>query len=85
MLFHHYHHHFFGFFGLPFVLISFLPTIIAAVRRSRHVVPIFLVNLFLSWTVIGWFVALIWAITSQPRWDYRYGQPYYPQGPFRRY
>ena len=84
MFFHHYHHHI-GFFGLPFLFFSFLPTIVAAMRHSRHVVAIFLVNFFLAWTVIGWIVALIWAITSQPRWDYRYGQPFYPQNPYRRW
>jgi hypothetical protein len=61
---------------LPFGAIHFLPTIIAALRGSRHVVAIFLLNLFLSWTVVGWIVALVWAITSEPRYSYAYASPY---------
>jgi len=57
---------------LPFGAIHFLPTIIAALRHSRHVAGIFLVNLFLGWTVVGWVVALIWAVTSEPKYTYAY-------------
>jgi hypothetical protein len=52
---------FFHFFGLPFVM-YFLPSIIALARGKRDLLAIFLLNLFLAWTVIGWFVALIWAV-----------------------
>lgn len=62
---------------LPFGAIHFLPTIIAALRHSRHTLAIFFINLFLGWTVIGWVVALIWACTSEPR--YYYGYPYPPR------
>lgn len=55
--------------------IHFLPTIIAALRHSRSVVGIFLLNLFLSWTVIGWIVALVWALCSEPRYVYMYAPP----------
>ena len=48
------------FFGLPF-LSYFLPTIIAMARSKRDVMAIFLLNLFLGWSVIGWIVALVWA------------------------
>jgi Superinfection immunity protein len=41
------------------VLLYFLPTLIA--RDKPQVLAVFLVNLLLGWTVIGWFVALIWA------------------------
>ena len=41
------------------VLLYFLPTLIA--RGKPQVLAVFLVNLLLGWTVIGWFVALIWA------------------------
>lgn len=51
---------FFPFFGFGFVL-YFLPTIIAAIKSKRDTVAILLLNLFLGWSVIGWFVALIWA------------------------
>ncbi len=44
--------------------IYFAPAIIAAMRRHRSGMAIFLVNLLLGWTVIGWFVALIWAFAN---------------------
>ncbi len=57
---------FFPIFVLPGLLIGFLPTIIAVARRHPSVVAIFLVNLLLGWTVIGWFWALFWSF-STPR------------------
>ncbi len=54
------HFFFFPFYGLP-LLMYFLPSIIAAFRGKRDVLAIFLLNLFLGWSIIGWFVALIWA------------------------
>ena len=39
----------------------FLPSIIALVRSKRDTLAIFLLNLFLGWSVIGWIVALVWA------------------------
>ena len=51
---------FFHFFGIGFAL-YFLPSIIAAIKSKRDTLAIFLLNFFLGWTVIGWFVALIWA------------------------
>jgi hypothetical protein len=56
-----FHFFFFHFFGLPFVM-YFLPSIIALARGKRDLLAIFLLNFFLAWTVIGWFVALIWAV-----------------------
>ncbi len=48
-------------------VISFLPTIIAFMRGSEKRIPILLINIFLSWTVIGWWGALIWAFVSAKR------------------
>ena len=48
---------FFGFALVPY----FLPSIIALVRSKRDLLAIFLLNLFLGWSVIGWIVALVWA------------------------
>jgi hypothetical protein len=50
----------FLFFGVVFV-IYFLPSIIALARRKRDRTPIFLLNLFLGGTMVGWVVALVWA------------------------
>lgn len=43
----------------------FLPTIIAMIRRSNNAGGVFLLNLFLGWTFIGWIIALVWAIASR--------------------
>jgi hypothetical protein len=51
---------FFHFFG-AWLFMYFLPTIVAIVRSKRDTLAIFLLNLFLGITVIGWIVALIWA------------------------
>ena len=51
---------FFPFFGLG-TLFYFLPTIVAFARSKRDLLSIFLLNLFLGWTLIGWIVALVWA------------------------
>ena len=42
----------------------FLPAIIAAVRHTHNSTGILLLNLFLGWTMVGWFVALLMAIFS---------------------
>jgi hypothetical protein len=53
----------FPFFGLGTVM-YFLPSIIALARSKRDLLAIFLLNLFLGWSVIGWIVALVWAAKS---------------------
>jgi Na+/proline symporter len=40
----------------------FIPSVIA--KKTSNAVPIFLLNLFLGWTFIGWIGALIWALNS---------------------
>lgn len=44
-----------------------LPTLIALYKRRVNTLPIFLVNLVFGWTFIGWFAALIWALTVGPQ------------------
>ena len=43
----------------------FIPTAIAIYRKVKSQNGIFLVNLFLGWTFLGWIVALIWAFTGE--------------------
>jgi hypothetical protein len=45
------------------LFIYFVPTIIGL--RKRNAVAIFVLNLFLGWTFIGWVVALVWAFTVE--------------------
>jgi hypothetical protein len=45
----------------------FLPTMIAVARKHRNGLPIFILNLFLGWTFLGWIVSLVWCFTAQDR------------------
>ncbi|HKS83046.1 MAG TPA: superinfection immunity protein [Candidatus Acidoferrales bacterium] len=48
------------------LLMYFLPSIIGHSRRDFA--GIFILNLLLGWTVIGWIAALIWACASDRRY-----------------
>jgi hypothetical protein len=52
---------FFPIFGFGFVL-YFLPSIVAIARSKRDATSIFVLNLLLGWTAIGWVIALVWAL-----------------------
>jgi Superinfection immunity protein len=54
---------FFPIFGFGFAM-YFLPSVIALARSKRDIVGILLLNLFLGWTMIGWVVALVWALKT---------------------
>lgn len=41
-----------------------IPTLIAALRGHRQLVPLFVVNLFLGVTAVGWVVCLAWAFAA---------------------
>ena len=45
-------------------LLYFLPTLNAVSRKHRSRGAIFLLNLVLGWTVIGWLGAVIWSATG---------------------
>jgi len=50
---------------LAIILIAyFLPGIIAASRNHHQSGAIFVLNLLLGWTVLGWIGALVWASTA---------------------
>ena len=55
---------FFPFFGFGFVL-YFLPALVAVIRERHDKLSIFLLNLFLGWSFIGWIIALVWACKSE--------------------
>ena len=54
--------------GLTLILLSlvfyFLPTLVG--RKRRNGLAIFILNLFLGWTLVGWVVALAWAAMPDP-------------------
>lgn len=40
----------------------FLPFLIALLRGHRNVLGVFVLNLFLGWTMLGWIAALVWSL-----------------------
>lgn len=51
------------------ILIYFLPTICAYSRGHHNKDPIFILNIFLGWTLIGWVASLVWAFTANTQND----------------
>lgn len=48
------------------VAIYFLPSIIAVQKQKHNTAAILAVNLLLGWSIIGWIVALVWALAESP-------------------
>ena len=58
-------------FGMPMVVMwllmilavafYFMPTIVAGYRHHSSVFLILVLNIFISWTLLGWLLLLIWA------------------------
>jgi hypothetical protein len=46
------------------ILFYFVPSILAMIRHHRQRSAIFVLNIFLGWTVIGWVGALVWSFTK---------------------
>jgi hypothetical protein len=52
---------------LMFLFVMYwLPTIIGMVRGLPSVLGIAALNFCLGWTVIGWIMALVWALAASP-------------------
>ena len=45
-----------------FALVYFLPSLVALGRRNPDINSVFLINLWLGWTIIGWITAIGWAL-----------------------
>lgn len=53
---------------IPVLLILyFLPGLIAGFRNHDQTNAIFILNIFLGWTFIGWVAALVWAFIEPRR------------------
>lgn len=53
---------------LLYLLIYLLPSLVAYILAKANIRKIFIVNLLLGWTVVGWIVPLMWAISrKQPQ------------------
>ena len=46
------------------ISIYFAPTIVAIIYDHTNTLAIFILNLFLGWTFIGWVLALVWAVAK---------------------
>ena len=69
-------------FLVVFLVVYFLPSFVASDGRHPSAGGVFVLNLFLGWTLVGWVVALAWASSrpapvtvierpaaaSEPRW-----------------
>jgi len=56
------------FFAVLIALLSlfyFLPFAIAFQKQRANTGAIFALNLFLGWSLIGWVVALVWALKEE--------------------
>lgn len=45
--------------------IYLVPTFVAFMRGHRNAMPIFVINLLLGWTLLGWVAALAWSVAAQ--------------------
>ena len=52
---------------IALVIVYFYPTIVAYNRRHTNKEAIFVLNLLLGWSIIGWAVALTWAVKKVER------------------
>ncbi len=43
----------------------FLPTIVGFKKQQPNKTSIFLLNLFLGWSLIGWVISLVWATKNE--------------------
>jgi uncharacterized membrane protein (DUF485 family) len=46
-------------------LFYFLPFVIAFYKKRINTGAIFALNLFLGWSLIGWVIALVWALKAE--------------------
>lgn len=50
-----------------FVIVYFMPTLIAIISGNRNALAIFALNFLLGWTFLGWIVALVWSLTKDKK------------------
>ncbi len=61
-------------FLLLLVALYFLPFIIALIRDVKNKTSVFFLNLFLGWTVIGFFVLIFYASLTSKSSDDQFGE-----------
>jgi hypothetical protein len=55
-----------GGLGLVGIALYFLPTIVALAKSKHNTTSIALLNFFLGWTFVGWVIAMVSAVSSDP-------------------
>jgi len=64
---------YFIFFMISFIslvlVVYFLPTLIAVIRKHNSVIAIFVLNFLLGWSFIAWVIALVWAFSENNSCD----------------
>jgi cell division protein FtsX len=48
-------------------IVYLIPSIVAISKRLKRAGAIFVLNLFLGWTLLGWVGALVWAVAETER------------------
>ncbi len=46
-------------------ILYLMPTLVAAARKHHNSTAIFVLNLFLGWSFVGWVISLVWACTAK--------------------
>ena len=52
-------------FLIIYSVFYFIPTILAFASDHDNKIAIFLLNLLLGWTVLGWIIAIVWVATKR--------------------
>ncbi len=52
--------------GMLLLIVMFIPWFVASSRKIKNTLGIFLLCLFLGWTMLGWVGALIWSVVENP-------------------
>lgn len=47
--------------------IYFAPSVVAIMRKRDNFAAIFALNFFLGWSLIGWVVSLVWALSNEQK------------------
>lgn len=50
---------------LVLAFIYFLPGIVSTLRGHPNTLAIWVLNIFLGWTFVGWVIALVWAVMRE--------------------
>jgi hypothetical protein len=46
------------------LFVYFIPTLVAGIRHHPNTTPIFIINFFAGWTIVGYVVSLAWAFIA---------------------